>query len=110
MSRSAGRKGGNVATATKPAGTNARMLPGFTLGKPPPPGDPGWGKLLGVRPGAGFAATSIAAVVRTETTISGKPGGVVLLSEQKMLLFFLVTVKQQAGNGSVSGVRKEKLN
>ena len=51
------------------------MLPGFALGKPPPPGDPGWGELLGVRPGAGFAAISTAAVARTVVAIPGNVNG-----------------------------------
>ena len=83
------RKGGKVATGINPAGTKARILPGFALGRPPPPGDPGWGKLLGVRPGAGFAAISIPTVARTVPTIlSGgvsKPGGVLLVLKNENL-------------------------
>ena len=37
----------------------------MALGRPPPPGDPGWGALLGVFPGGGFMANVNAATAPT---------------------------------------------
>ena len=95
MTRSAGRKGGKVATGIKPAGTKARMLPGFALGRPPPPGDPGWGKLLGVRPGAGFAAISIATIARTVAAIPGNDTRYSIICEKSRCRQSLVILDHQ---------------
>ena len=65
-------KGGNTATAVKPAGTKATAeaatgLP-TTLGDPPPPGDPGAGEPGGAPPapiagGAGIISIIVTAMV-----------------------------------------------